>query len=253
MTVANYPSLVDRAVLITGGGSGIGACLVEHFVRQGSRVSFIDIQDEPSLKLVAGLTGARHAPVYHHCDLTDIAALQATFKKIGPVGALLNNAARDDRHAMETVTSEYWDRCLALNLKHQFFAIQAVTPGMIAAGGGAIINFGSISWMRGIPGMVGYTTAKAAINGMTRTLARELGNKGIRVNCIVPGAIVTERQRALWLTPDKDQQFLEAQALKFRLQPDDVARVALFLASEESRGCTGQNFIIDAGLTGAPG
>ncbi len=253
MAFATYPSLVDRVVLISGGGSGIGACMVEHFAAQGARVHFLDIQDEPSLKLVDKLAASRHVPDFRHCDLTDIAAMQRIIAAIGPVSVLVNNAARDDRHAMETVTPEYWDRCLALNLKHQFFAIQAVSPGMAAAGGGSVINFGSVSWMRGMPGMVGYTTAKSAINGMTRTLARELGDKGIRVNCIVPGAIVTERQRALWLTPEMDKKFLELQALKFRLAPQDVARVALFLAADDSRGCTGQNFIIDGGLTGAPG
>lgn len=253
MAFATYPSLVDRAVLISGGGSGIGASMVEHFARQGARVSFLDIQDEPSRKLAESLKSERHAPAFHHCDLTDIAALQRAIAAIGPVSVLINNAARDDRHAMETVTPEYWDRCLALNLKHQFFAIQAVTPGMAAGGGGSVINFGSVSWMRGMPGMVGYTTSKSAINGLTRTLARELGEKGIRVNTIVPGAIVTERQKALWLTPEMDKHFLAAQALKFRLAPEDVARVALFLAADDSRGCTGQNFIIDAGLTGAPG
>jgi D-xylose 1-dehydrogenase len=166
----------------------------------------------------------------------------------GPIRVLVNNAARDDRHKMEDVTPAYWDENLATNLRHQFFAAQAVAPGMAAAGGGSIINLGSISWMRGRPAMVGYTTSKAAVGGMTRVLARELGDRNIRVNAIVPGAVVTERQAALWNTPEAEREFLDQQCLKFRLSVDDIARTALFLASEEARGITGQNLIVDAGL-----
>ena len=161
---------------------------------------------------------------------------------------LVNNAARDDRHAFDDVTPEYWDDNQAVNLRHQFFAAQAVAPQMEGAGGGSIINLGSVSWMRGRPEIAGYTTAKAAINGLTRTLARELGARNIRVNCIVPGAIATERQRALWFSPEQEQRFIDQQCLKFRLSEDDVARTALFLASDEARGITGQNLIVDAGL-----
>jgi len=249
-TAAKYPSLVDRTVFVSGGGSGIGAAIVSRFAEQGSRVAFCDIADEPSHALVARLAPA---PVrYHRCDLRDIAALRATIASVeaefGSVTILVNNAARDDRHKMEDVTPEYWDERLSVNLRHQFFAAQAVAPGMIRVGGGSIINMGSVSWMRGMPGMVAYTTSKAAINGLTRTLARELGEHNIRVNCIVPGAIATERQKKLWLTPEADRQFLDAQCLKFRLSEDEVASGVLFLASDEARGITGQNLIIDAGL-----
>jgi NAD(P)-dependent dehydrogenase (short-subunit alcohol dehydrogenase family) len=162
---------------------------------------------------------------------------------------LINNAGSDDRHPQAAVEPAYWHRVLALNLDHQFFATQAVAPGMARRGGGVVIMLGSVSWMLGMPGMVGYTTAKAAIDGMTRTLARELGGDGIRVNCIVPGAILTERQKALWLTPEMNQRFLDQQALKFRLDATHVARLALFLASDESGGCAGANFVVDAGLS----
>jgi NAD(P)-dependent dehydrogenase (short-subunit alcohol dehydrogenase family) len=239
-----YRSLAGRRVFVTGGGSGIGAELVRAFAAQGSEVGFIDIDADAAVE-IAGETGAR----WWQVDVRDIAALKAAIAEAGPVGVLINNAGRDDRHRMEEVTPEYWDDCLAVNLRHQFFATQAVVEGMRAAGGGSVINLGSISWMRGRPGMVGYTTSKAAISGMTRTLARELGGDGIRVNSVVPGAILTERQRRLWLTPELDRQFIELQALKFRLEAHDVARIALFLGSDESRGCTGQDFIIDAGLT----
>jgi NAD(P)-dependent dehydrogenase (short-subunit alcohol dehydrogenase family) len=239
-----YRSLEGRRVFVTGGGSGIGAELVRAFAAQGSAVCFIDI-DADAAAQVAEETGAR----WWQADVRDIAALKAAIAEAGPVGVLVNNAGRDDRHPMAEVTPEYWDDCLAVNLRHQFFATQAVAEGMRAAGGGSVINLGSISWMRGRPGMVGYTTSKAAISGMTRTLARELGGDGIRVNCLVPGAILTDRQRRLWLTPELDRQFIELQALKFRLEAQDVARIALFLGSDESRGCTGQDFIIDAGLT----
>ena len=196
---------------------------------------------------------AQRAATFHACDVTDIPALREVLARIesdqGGVDVLVNNAGKDDRHDMAEVEPDYWRRALALNLDHHFFATQAVAKGMAARGAGSVIMLGSISWMRGRPGMVGYTTAKAAINGMTRTLARELGPSNIRVNCIVPGAILTERQKQLWLTPELDQQFLDLQALKFRLDASHVARMALFLGSDESGGCTGANFIVDAGLT----
>jgi NAD(P)-dependent dehydrogenase (short-subunit alcohol dehydrogenase family) len=239
-----YRSLEGRRVFVTGGGSGIGEALVGAFAAQGAAVGFVDI-DAGSAEAVAAETGAR----WWRCDVRDVAALRGVLDEAGPVAVLVNNAGRDDRHAMEEVTPDYWDDCLAVNLRHQFFATQAVVAGMRAAGGGSVINLGSVSWMRGRPGMVGYTTSKAAIGGLTRTLARELGGDGIRVNCIVPGAILTERQRRLWLTPELDRQFIDLQALKFRLEASDVARIALFLGSDESRGCTGQDFIVDAGLT----
>ncbi len=245
---ARYPGLAGRTILVTGGASGIGAGLVHAFAGQGSRVVFLDIDKSAGVDL-----GRKTGAEFLSCDLTDIAALRAAIARIereaGGIDVLVNNAGRDDRQEMETVEPEDWRRLLSLNLDHQFFATQAVAPGMAERGGGAVVMTGSVSWMRGMPGMVGYTTAKAAINGLTRTLARELGPQGIRVNCIVPGAILTDRQRALWLTPKKDREFLDLQALKIRLVPDHVARVALFLASEESAGCTGANFVCDAGLT----
>jgi len=248
-TGVRYPDLAGRTVFVSGGGSGIGAAFVRRFAGQGCRVAFIDIADVPAQALAAEL--GRDVR-YWRCDVRDIAALQtvigAAGDALGPVRVLVNNAARDDRHKMEDVTPAYWDENLAVNLRHHFFAAQAVAPQMAAAGGGVIINLGSISWMRGRPAMVGYTTAKAAISGMTRVLARELGGRGIRVNAIVPGAIVTARQRALWTTPEEEKEFLDQQCLKFRLSEDDVARTALFLASDEARGITGQNLIVDAGL-----
>ena len=254
-SAARYPSLVDRTVLITGGGSGIGAAFTEHFFHQGCRVAFFDIDDDASNALVAELTENRisglHAPHYRRCDLTDIDAVRASVAaveaELGPIRVLVNNAARDNRMAFFDITPDDWDRMLAVNLKHQFFVTQAVVPRMIDAGGGSVILMGSISWMRGIPGMAPYTASKAAISGLTRTLARELGERNVRVNSIVPGAVVTERQRALWLKPGDDERFLAMQALKFRLQPPDIARVALFLASDEARGMAGQNIVVDAG------
>ncbi|OLC65318.1 MAG: 3-oxoacyl-ACP reductase [Betaproteobacteria bacterium 13_1_40CM_4_64_4] len=248
--MAGYPSLAGRTIFVSGGGSGIGACIVERFAQQGSRVAFCDVADEPAQALVARLEPA--SVRYRHCDVRDIAALRATLSGVetewGPVTVLVNNAARDDRHALESVTPEYWDDRLAVNLRHHFFAAQAVAAGMARAGGGSIINLGSVSWMRGTPGMVAYTTAKAAIHGLTRTLARELGPHKIRVNSLVPGAIDTPRQRELWITPELEREFLDQQCLKFRLDGDDVARGVLFLASDESRGITGHDLIIDAGL-----
>jgi NAD(P)-dependent dehydrogenase (short-subunit alcohol dehydrogenase family) len=243
-----YRSLERRSVVISGGASGIGEELVKAFAAQKCRVSFLDIDAERGTS-VAQETGAS----FHPCDVTDIHRLRYVLARIedeqGGIDELVNNAGKDDRHAIADFEPDDWRRNLALNLDHQFFATQAVSKRMEAAGQGSIIMLGSISWMRGRPGMVGYTTAKAAINGMTRTLARELGPAGIRVNCIVPGAILTDRQEKLWLTPELNQQFIDLQALKFRLDASHVARLALFLGSDESAGCTGANFIVDAGLT----
>lgn len=241
-----YRSLNGRGVVVTGGASGIGEAIVRAFVAQGSNVAFLDIAVDAGVALAAA-TGARFEP----CDVTDAAALQATLVRIaadGPVRVLVNNAGRDDRHTLDSVTPESWRRALALNLDHQFFATQALAAQMAVAGGGSVVMLGSVAWLLGMPGFVGYTTAKAAINGLTRTLAHELGPAGIRVNCILPGAILTERQRALWLTPELDREYLENQALKFRLDASHVARLALFLGSDESAGSTGANFVVDAGL-----
>jgi NAD(P)-dependent dehydrogenase (short-subunit alcohol dehydrogenase family) len=243
-----YRSLRGRSVLITGGASGIGASLVEAFVAQGARVAFLDIDEVNGAALAARLNVG-----FIECDLTDIDALRAAVSRVDAdhhgIDVLVNNAGKDDREPLADITPVDWRRMLAFNLDHQFFASQAAAPLMAARGGGSIVMMGSVSWMRGRPGMAGYTTAKAAINGLTRTLARELGPEGVRVNCIVPGAILTERQRDLWLTPELDAEFIALQSLKFRLTAEHVARMALFLGSDESSGCTGANFIVDAGLT----
>lgn len=248
---AQYPDLAGRTVFVSGGGSGIGAAFVAAFARQGCRVGFVDIADDASESLVARLGSDKVR--YAHCDVRDIDALKDaiadTGDVLGPITVLVNNAARDDRHRIEDVTPEYWDDNLAVNLRHQFFATQAAVPQMTGAGGGAVIHMGSVAWMRGRPAMVGYATSKAAIHGLTRSLARELGPRNIRVNAIVPGAVVTERQKALWWnTPDAEREFLEQQCLKFRLSEDDVACAALFLASSVSRGITGHALVVDAGL-----
>jgi NAD(P)-dependent dehydrogenase (short-subunit alcohol dehydrogenase family) len=192
-----------------------------------------------------------HRPIYLHCDLTDITALkraiQEAERELGSIRVLVNNAANDDRHKYGDVTPEYWDQRMNVNLRHQFFAIQAVSEGMARTGGGSIINMSSISWMIRATGLPAYTTAKAGILGLTRTMARELGSANIRVNCISPGAIMTERQRRLWMTPDYIAEIIRCQSLKRELMPEDVARLVLFLASEDSSGITGQNFIIDGG------
>lgn len=251
--MTHYPSLEKRVVFISGGSSGIGAELVRAFAAQGAQVAFCGLRADGGRELAeqvaaAGLT----APFFAPCDVRDVSAYQALLSEVsqrmGPIRVLVNNAGRDDRHAMEDVTPALWDERLALNLKHYFFAIQAVAPGMAAAGGGSIINMGSVSWMRGRPNLVGYTTAKAGILGLTRTLARELGERNIRVNAIVPGAIVTERQMTLHRDAATDQAFLDAQCLKIRLNPGHVARPTLFLAADDSDGITGQHILVDAGI-----
>jgi len=253
MNPAIYPSLRDRLVFISGGSSGIGAELVRAFAHQGARVAFCGTREEGGRELSEELRAAGCAqPWYRACDVRDVAAYQALLQQLmqelGPVRVLVNNAGRDDRHAMEEVTPEFWDDRLALNLRHSFFAIQAVAPGMADAGGGSVINMGSVSWMRGRPNLVGYTTAKAGILGLTRTLARELGPRNIRVNAVVPGAIVTERQTALHRDPAADQAFIDAQCLKVRLDATHVAGVTLFMASQDSSGMTGQHVLVDAGI-----
>ncbi|WP_088280179.1 SDR family NAD(P)-dependent oxidoreductase [Ideonella sp. A 288] len=253
MSTTLYPSLRDRVVFISGGSSGIGAELVRAFAAQGSRVAFCGTRPDGGRALCDEMVAAGHAePLYAACDVRDVAAYQAllaqVIERLGPIRTLVNNAGRDDRHAMDEVTSEFWDDRLALNLKHYFFAIQAVAPAMAAAGGGSIVNMGSVSWMRGRPNLVGYTTAKAGILGLTRTLARELGPRHIRVNALVPGAIVTDRQTSLHRDPAADQAFLDAQCLKIRLDPGHVARPTLFLSADDSDGMTGQHVLVDAGI-----
>jgi NAD(P)-dependent dehydrogenase (short-subunit alcohol dehydrogenase family) len=249
---ARYPSLKDRSVFITGGGSGIGESLVRHFCAQGSRVAFVDVAQEASRRL-AGEIAAQGvpAPLFIPCDLRDVEALKAAVEQArqenGPIQALLNNAGNDDRHRTADVTAAYWDDRMAVNLRHQFFAAQAVRPQMAALGGGSIVNFGSITWMVGDPDCPAYVTAKAAVYGMTRALARELGPERIRVNCMVPGWVMTERQMRLWLNPDGERQIAERQCLPDRLEPSDIARMALFLAADDSRMCSSQQFIVDGG------
>jgi NAD(P)-dependent dehydrogenase (short-subunit alcohol dehydrogenase family) len=244
-----YKSLVGKTVIVTGGASGIGASLVAAFAAQDCVVHFLDIQDVAGKDLAESLPNVS----FHHCDLRDVDRLRGVVADIesctGGADVLINNAGNDDRHAMFDVEPDYWRDRLALNLDHQFFATQAVARGMRARGTGSIILMSSTSWMKGRPGLVAYTTAKAAIVGMTRTLARELGEFGVRVNCIVPGAIMTERQAALWRTVEAEADIMRGQALKYRLDAMDVARMALFLASAESAGCTGAQFLVDAGLT----
>jgi NAD(P)-dependent dehydrogenase (short-subunit alcohol dehydrogenase family) len=248
---AIYPSLVNKRVIITGGGSGIGAGLVEAFVAQGSQVAFVDVMDEASYEVVERLTpGAAHAPVYLHCDLTDMDAVKQAMAELedilGGVDILINNAANDDRHTIEEVTPEYWDERMAVNLRHQFFAAQAVVPAMKRAGQGVILNFGSISWHLALPDLILYQTAKAAIEGMTRSMARDLGRSNIRVNTVVPGNVQTPRQMK-WYTPEGEAEIVAAQCLSGRIQPVDVAALVLFLASDDAKMCTGHDYFIDAG------
>lgn len=248
---AIYPSLKDRVVFITGGASGIGAEHVRQFAAQGANVAFVDIADDAAEGVIASTSGAAHAPFYQHCDLTDIPALQRAIatvaQKLGPITVLVNNAANDQRHNFEDVTVEYWDERQAVNLRHQFFAIQAVAPMMRAAGGGSIINFGSISWHSNTGGMPAYTTAKAGVEGLTKGMARDLGPDGIRVNCVIPGWVMTERQIKLWLTPQGEKNLLELQCLKEKLVAADLTRMVLWLAADDSRLCTSQLWVVDAG------
>ena len=247
-----YPDLKDKTVLITGGGSGIGASFVEAFARQGSRVAFIDIQEDASQELASKLTSEDFTPVFINCDLTDIVALKKSVKQIehdfGAVRVLVNNAANDQRHEPEDVTPEYWEERLKLNLNHQFFTSQAVQPEMAKAGGGAIINMGSISWHMTLEFMPAYTSAKAAIEGLTQSLARSYGKHHIRVNCIIPGQIWTLRQIRDYLTPEYEQFMNEKQCIPARILPEDVAQLALFLGSDAGRMCTRRNYFIDAGI-----
>ena len=249
---AVYPSLRNKVVLVTGGATGIGASIVEAFASQHANVVFLDIQNGAAEQLILRLEGeGSKAPQYHACDLTDIPALQQTMKSIlgdlGAVDILVNNAANDTRHSIEEVTSEFWDRAIAVNLKSQFFMAQAVIPAMKKNQRGSIINMSSICWMIPSIGMPVYVTAKAAIVGMTRTLAHELGADNIRVNCVLPGAILTERQKQLWFTPAYEAEVLTSQAIKRMISPEEVARLVLFLAADDSAAITNQSYVIDGG------
>ncbi|HVZ10740.1 SDR family NAD(P)-dependent oxidoreductase [Rhodopila sp.] len=249
---ASYPSLRDKVVLVTGGASGIGAEEVTQFARQGARVAFLDIATEAAGALIGNLHEmGLPPPLFLPCDLRDVTALRAAIEEIGrrlgAITVLVNNAANDQRHDWEDVTVEYWDERMATNLRHQFFAIQAVAPMMKAAGGGSIINFGSISWHASAGGMPAYTTAKAGVEGLTKGMARDLGPFNIRVNCVIPGWVMTQRQIDLWLTPEAEENLLRMQCLKTKLVAADLARMVLWLAADDSRMCTSQLWVVDAG------
>jgi NAD(P)-dependent dehydrogenase (short-subunit alcohol dehydrogenase family) len=251
---AIYPSLRDRRVLVTGGASGIGASIVEHFVAQGSRVGFIDLDEASAERLMASLGDRREAAQFAKADLRDIAALRQAIDRLrgrlgGSFNVLVNNAARDDRHGIDQVTPEYWDERMATNLRHQFFAAQALKDEMIAAGGGSIVNFTSISFRMAAPGMPVYLTAKAAVIGLTRALARDLGSHHVRVNSVMPGWIMTPRQIELWLTPEAEANLIKSQCIPEKLYPPDIARMVLWLAADDSRLVTAQTFVVDGGRT----
>jgi NAD(P)-dependent dehydrogenase (short-subunit alcohol dehydrogenase family) len=249
---ASYPSLRDKGVFITGGGNGIGASLVAHFAAQNARVTFVDLDDKGAGRTVRETASlGAHQPVFAHCDLRDVVALQKIIRDqaeaSGLFTVLVNNAAHDERHKTLEVTPEYWEERMQVNLRHQFFAAQAIIPMMQKAGFGSIVNFGSLSWHAGQGGMPAYVTAKAGIEALTRSFARDFGADGIRSNCILPGWIMTERQIEKWLTPEAEKELLERQCLKEKLTPPDVARMALWLAADDSRMITGHNFFVDAG------
>jgi NAD(P)-dependent dehydrogenase (short-subunit alcohol dehydrogenase family) len=255
LAFARYPSLSGRVVFVTGGASGIGADMVRAFAESGAKVAFIDIQDAVGRALVEDLRGAEHKPLYLPCDLTDITALQTAIRKVGdnlgPIGVLINNAANDERHEIDEVTPDYWDKTFAVNLRPHFFAAQAVRPQMRLLGSGSIINFSSTAWRHGAAGMAAYATAKAAVLGLTRALARGFGDDNIRVNAIEPGAVMTERQRQLWYpTQASVDAMVSRQLIKQVLRGDDVARLALFLASDDSHMITKQSIVVDAGISG---
>lgn len=249
---ARYPSLGGKVVLITGGASGIGASLVEHFALQAAKVAFLDVDSRAAEALVTDLSArSTHAPAFLRCDITDIGALRDSIAQIqrtlGLVDVLINNAANDDRHAWQEVTPEYWDQRMAVNLRHHFFAIQSVAPSMIARGSGSIICMSSIAWIIPSTGLPAYVTAKAGIVGLTRTMAQELQGSPIRVNAILPGGILTERQRQLWWTPEYSKEILSNQCINRPILPEDVARLALFLGADDSSAITNQTFVVDGG------
>lgn len=253
---AVYPSLSGRPVVITGGASGIGRALVEAFVAQGARVAFLDIDEKGGVELAGELADrARETrlspPLFLPCDVTVVPELTRSIglaaKSLGGLQVLVNNAANDSRHTLDELTSETFDQCIAVNLKHHLFAVQAAVPAMTAQGGGSIVCMGSIAWMNNTTAMVGYTTAKAGIHGLVRALARELGPRRIRVNALLPGWTMTERQLRLWVDAEAEQEIAREQCLPDRVMPGDVARLALFLAADDSQMCTQQTFIVDGG------
>jgi NAD(P)-dependent dehydrogenase (short-subunit alcohol dehydrogenase family) len=249
---AIYPSLRNKTIFISGGATGIGAELVRAFTQQGARVGFVDIDETSATQLVAELAFAAYPPVFRFADVRDLSglnnAISAISGRLGSIDVLINNAANDQRIAFDDLTPDNWDDSQAVNLRHHVFASQQIAQQMKLRGQGVIINFGSVSWLRGNAAIIGYATAKAAIHGFTRCLARELGPSGIRVNSLMPGAILTEKQARLWRTPEETARFHQLQALPIDLLAKDVASMALFLAADDSRGVTGQNLIVDAGL-----
>lgn len=251
---ARYPSLRDRAVVVTGGASGIGASIVMHFAEQGARVGFVDFDADAGRALMTQLGPNAARCLFVEADLRDIARLRAAItqltRELGRTPTILvNNAARDDRHSIEEVTPEYWDERMATNLRHQFFSAQALIPGMVEVGGGAIINMSSVSFLLGQGGMPVYLTAKSAVIGLTRALARDLGPHRIRVNSLIPGWILTERQTRLWLSPEGEKQIAQEQCIPEKLYPPDMARMVLWLAADDSRLVTAQSFVVDGGWT----
>jgi len=250
--IAVYPSLKDKVVIITGGASGIGESIVENFLQQGAKVGFLDKEKDLGNSLVQKLNFYNHTALFKHCELTNISDLQRTIKEIqkelGPISVVVNNAANDERHDIDSVTPEFWDNRFHVNLRHFFFTIQSTYKDMKALGKGSVVNIGSFSWMLGQGGMPGYTTSKSAVAGLTRTLARDLGVYNIRVNCVVPGWIITERQKKLWLTPEEEKKQIERQCIKRMLEPNDIAKPVLFFASDQSSGCTAQNYVVDGGV-----
>src|ERR1700722_16737334 len=252
MTPARYPSQIDKDVFITGVASGHRAAIVEAFAEEEDNVAFVDIAGEASKDLVARIGASHLPPLFLQCDLTDIAALETAMEearqRMGPIAVLVNNAANDQRQEADEVSEEDWDRTMALNLKHQFFAAQIARRSMRELGGGAIVNFSSTAWMHGVPRLSVYATAKAAVVGLTNSLAREFGSDNIRVNAIAPGAVITERQRRLWMSEEHIADFRAPQCINRTLLAEDVARLALFLASDDSAMITKQCILADYGL-----
>ena len=249
---AKYLDLKNKRVFITGGGSGIGASIVQHFCEQESEVHFIDINEEASNKLISDCKNKKLSiPNFIKCDLFNIKDLQSIITKIisdkGPINILINSAANDERHAIDDVTEEYWDERMSINLKHYFFTVQSVKKSMIENKGGVIVNIGSASWMIGQGGMAAYTAAKSGVVGLTRSFARDLGEFNIRVNSVVPGWTMTERQIEKWLTPESEKDLMKSQCLKRKLMPSDIAKAVLFFSSDQSSGCTNQSYVVDNG------
>jgi NAD(P)-dependent dehydrogenase (short-subunit alcohol dehydrogenase family) len=249
---ATYPSLRGQVAFVSGGATGLGAEFVAQLAAQGVRVGFVDLQDDAGCALAETVVRRGHPePLYRHCDVRDVAALQdaiaTTGERLGPVTVLVNNAANDERHSVETLSVREWDERLEINLRHHFFATQAVVPMMRAAGRGSVINLGSVAAHIDLTDLTAYITAKAGIEGLTRTLARELGPYRIRVNCVVPGWVMTERQLTHWVTPEAEASIVRNQCLPQKLYPPDIARLVLWLAAEDSRSCTAQKWIVDGG------